>query len=354
MSVGGEPDLAAAVVAALVQAASRTAGAALTAFGPDVERVWQGLRQLPRWEAVAERLAAEPCSEEAQRDVTAAVRELLTIDKTLEAALAARWPAPETEVPAQDGPFTVAVGDHTGIGTGTGQTAVGSHNTVVGRDMKTTHRHGVGGVLVTVVVAAAVVAGVGSYLGLHKAQQSDGPGLGRGTAVLTVDQVKSVLPDLHAVPTGWSVADPPSVSSRPECPPGAPTPDSGEDSCEVRTSGLVVFSATDGAAVRVSVVAGPSTAWADTWYRQFLSGPDVPPHSDISFPALGDASEAVNTKNGTFFVAKIGTTLVTVNYEPLHPRNGWDSSKVIPIARMLTARSQQAQNGEAPTATTTQ
>ncbi|MGW3046084.1 hypothetical protein ACWC9T_40210 [Kitasatospora sp. NPDC001159] len=159
MSSGDGAGLVGAVVAALVQEASRTAGEELATFGPLVQSVWQGLARLPRWEQAARRLAEAPGDDQARQEATEMVGELLALDSGLEEALAARWPVSET-APQSSGPSTVRISGSP-IG-GSGTTAVGIGNIAAGGNVdnstKTVNRRGGGaGALAAVLAVTAAV-----------------------------------------------------------------------------------------------------------------------------------------------------------------------------------------------------
>ncbi|MER7583650.1 hypothetical protein [Kitasatospora sp. NPDC097691] len=166
MSSGDGTDLAAAVVAALLQAATGAAGAAGTPFGADgVGWVQEGLRQLPRWAQAAERADSAPQDDGARLGLAEAVGELLSLHpalaESLETRRAERAAQPVEEPPA---PTTVTVGASAVVG-GAGQTALGTGNVLVGGNIhnKVVNKHGNTGLLIAVlVVVGALVA-----LGIH-------------------------------------------------------------------------------------------------------------------------------------------------------------------------------------------
>ncbi|MFJ8477701.1 hypothetical protein [Kitasatospora sp. NPDC094011] len=224
MSTGDGSDVVAAVVAALVQAASNTVGAAATALGGEaMDRVRDGLRRLPRWARAADRLKAAPDDGEAQRDVGEAVGELLSLDtglkELLKELLEARSAAPGSASPPAPS-SAIAFGDRSRIG-GTGQTAVGSDITMAGRDMrtKTVHRHGSVGALIAVLAVVSALIALGIHLGSGHSLQfpggsgNGGAGNGGGTTALGPEQVQAILPDLRSVPTGWTVESGPTTTT---------------------------------------------------------------------------------------------------------------------------------------------
>ncbi|MGW4379767.1 hypothetical protein [Kitasatospora sp. NPDC004531] len=346
MVAGDGSDTVAAVVAALVQAASRTAGAELAAFGPEIERVRQGLRRLPRWNRAAQQLLDTPNDPGAARALAEAVAELLDIDPELRDALGALRPTADPLPPPPAAPPSITFGADATIGGGSGQTAVGSPNAVqIGTYNKTTRRSGGTGPLIAVVAVATAAAAVSSYLGLGSGQQPGRPG--HGVSALTAGQVQAALPDLHALPTGWRSSTPADVSDSPaDC---SGEPEAAAEFCrQPAVVGEISFES-GGTVVSFRILAGPSRAWADTLYQRFLAN-SSDSFRAISIPAMGDASAAGNGPSGTEVLIEVGATVLVVGYEPKYPVDGWDSSKVVPFARMFTTRSQQAQDGETPTA----
>lgn len=327
MSSGDVSALAAAVVAALAQQAARAAGEELSALGPLLEGVREGVGRLPRWARALERLEGAPGDEAVRGEAVEAVGELLAVDGRLREAVAARWPG----VPA------VAPGSVT----------VGASPVSSTSGTRTFHRRA-GGILAAVLAAAAALAGLGLYLGRSPGPQpADVPGPGPGASVLSADQVRQVLPDLHAVPAGWALRQEANVVDVADACAKLATAD--PVCAHGKASGQVKFT-TGGDTVTFAVYAFDSPAAADTAYRRFDDLTLPPGEHRAALPALGEAATAVTGKDGVVAMVRAGTTVLEIAYAPQDPAAAWDQGVAAPLARMLTTRSQQAQDGQAPSA----
>ncbi|MGW2651853.1 hypothetical protein ACWC2T_45100 [Streptomyces sp. NPDC001393] len=367
MSTGDSSDLVEAVVAALVQAASSAAGAAGTALGAEaIDWVRNGLGQLPRWTQAAAQVDTAPDDEQAQQGLATAVNELLNLNPGLAQALESRLtqpgqPGPVPPLPTD--PPTITIGEHARIGGGAGPTAVGMGNNVAGRDIRTkviNKRRSIGVLIAVLVVMAALIA-----LGIHFAgHSSNQPGLGLPEHVAkpltNMEQVKAVLPDLHALPAGWQETEPAVANPGGECIGAATSSGPMGDLCrQVVASASARFdTAEPGGSVFFMVVAGPSTSWADRMYDQYLQYFDDGTTSPVAFPAFGDRSSVRQGSGETSVLIRTGTVVVSVvytivsNYDASPSANDTQRARqtVIPLASMITTRAQQAQAGQTPTA----
>ncbi|MER6548458.1 hypothetical protein [Streptomyces sp. NPDC001250] len=362
--MGDSPDLVAAVVAALVQAASSAAGAAGTALGAEaIDWVRNGLGQLPRWTEAAARVDTAPDDEQAQQGLAEAVNELLSGNPGLAQALESRLTQPGPVPPLPTGPPAITIGEHARIGGGAGPTAVGVGNNVAGRDIRTkviNKRRSIGVLIAVLVVMAALIA-----LGIHFAgHSSNQPGLGLPEHVAkpltNMEQVKAVLPDLHALPAGWQQTEPALANPGGECIGAATSSGPTGDLCrQVVASASDRFDTTQpGGSVFFMVLAGPSTSWADQMYDQYLQNLDNGMTSTADFPAFGDRSSARQGSGETSVLIRTGTVVVSVVYTIVSNNDASPSANdtqrarqtVIPLASMITTRAQQAQAGQTPTA----
>ncbi|MFF2080209.1 hypothetical protein ACFVXG_36300 [Kitasatospora sp. NPDC058162] len=347
MSSGDVSGLAAAVVAALVQQAARAAGEELTALGPLLEGVREGIGRLPRWARALERLEGAPGDEAVRGEALETVGELLAVDGPLREALAARWPGAPAQPPVSGVTVGASPVSHT-----SGQVAIGSGNIAAGGNVdnssKTFNRRG-SGILAAVLAAAAALAGLGLYLGRSPGPQPADvlPGAGHTASVLAEGQVRQVLPDLHAVPAGWALDTAPDITASPaNCAQhAAANPLCGH----IRSAGSVTFS-TNGNTLKFAVWALDSTDAAAGLYREFDGYTLEPGAQHAAIPALGEASTAVAGNKGIYGTVRAGTTVLIVTYLTKDAGVPWDRGVLAPFARMLTTRSRQAQDGQPPSA----
>jgi hypothetical protein len=194
------------------------------------------------------------------------------------------------------------------------------------------------------------LAGVG--LCLWWGHHGSTPAPAHGSAALTMAQTESVLPGPDAVPAGWTVSEPASVKpvDQAACTENGAKADEVTVCRQTIATGAESFAAGHGT-LTFSVMAGPTREWASSAY-QYLApydGVDVQP-----MPALGDASRGVTSATSTIATVRVGTTMVEVYFVSDDSGGTWDIGKLVPYARMLTTRSQQAQSGRTPTATARQ
>ncbi|MGW3046085.1 hypothetical protein ACWC9T_40215 [Kitasatospora sp. NPDC001159] len=97
-----------------------------------------------------------------------------------------------------------------------------------------------------------------------------------------------------------------------------------------------------------------SPTGADAVYQRFSNISTDSNSTPAAFPALGDSSSAWSEGSTATAAVRVGTTVLLVDYHPKYLIEDSDRAAVAPLARMLTIRSQQAQNGQTPTATVQQ
>ncbi|MGW2254254.1 hypothetical protein ACWCXH_29290 [Kitasatospora sp. NPDC001660] len=336
MTAGDGADLVAMVVEALVQSASHTVGAAGAALGGEaVARVREALRQWPQWAQALSRVEAFPGDQQAQWDLALAVGQLLGGDPGLAANLRARLsvamtaPPPAAAMPQMWHPGDGANWPASGAGTVPG----------------TASRRGRIWALTGVVVALAVVGSMVG-LGVYLNSGPDGP-----KPLTTLDQVKSVLPDLHAVPDGWTQEEAPSAQPKRDCG-GDGVPAAQVDLCkQVTGTGGSRFHADGGKTqVEFQIMAGPSLEWGDKMYDvAYGISAGLPEKPPMAAPKAGERSSIFVEGECLEVLVKSGSTVLRISYCPENP-HAPNVEVVNRITRMFAARSQQAQDGRTPDA----
>ncbi|MQS16600.1 hypothetical protein F7Q99_31535 [Streptomyces kaniharaensis] len=338
MTAGTGSDLVATVVEALVQSASNAVGAAGAALGGEaVARVREALRQWPQWAHALGRVEAFPGDPQAQWDLALAVGQLLGRDPGLAANLRARLSVAMTAPPPA---ATEPVPQMSHPGDGANWPAFGA-GTVLG----TPSRRGRIWALTGVVVVLAVV-GSAVGLGIYLNSGPDGP-----KPLATLDQVKSVLPDLHAVPDGWTQEKAPSAGPMGGCSDAATSPAQADLCNQVLGTGSSRFHADNGKTqVVFNIMAGPSPAWADKMYDSAYSVySDLPDKLPMAAPKAGERSAIYRDSECLDFLVKTGSTVLRISYCPENP-DAPNAELVNRITRMFATRSQQAQDGKTPDA----
>ncbi|MGW2254252.1 hypothetical protein ACWCXH_29280 [Kitasatospora sp. NPDC001660] len=354
-------DLVAAVVEALVQSASHTVGAAGAALGGEaVARVREALRQWPQWAQALSRVEAAPGDQQAQRDLALAVGQLLGRDAGLTASLRARLSVATTEPPPGAGtPVRQLGGDAQASGpSASGDApnwpAPGANWPAPGAGTGTAPRRRGIGLMVGVLVVIAALIALGIHLNSGQPQRLGGAGGPFGAAPLAgVAQVRSVLPDLHAVPAGWREDRAPTAEPPKDCHADDTSAAEADVCSQTIGTGVVGFRADNGnTRVMFRVIAGPSPAWADRTYDLAGSAGSSDSTSEpVPVAAVGDRSTAYRSGRYTSVVIKAGTTVLLLSYQP-QSSDSPDAELVTRLARMFAARSQQAQSGRTPDAAT--
>ncbi|MEV7026075.1 hypothetical protein [Kitasatospora sp. NPDC093558] len=345
MTAGDGSDLIAMVVEALVQSASHTVGAAGAALGGEaVARVRESLRQWPQWAHTLGRVEAYPGDQQAQWDLALAVGQLLAGDPGLAANLRARLSVAMTAPPPAAGapvPQVAGVPQTWQPADGADWSAYGPA-TVQGTSSRR--------VRVWAITGGVVVLGViGTLLGLGLYIDSgpDGP-----KPLANLDQVKTVVPDLHAVPDGWTQDKAPTSGPMGDCSAGDGfTPEESALCKQAVGRGSSGYHA-DGGKTQVvfSILAGPSTVWADKMYDVANAGPSsLPEQPPMDAPKAGERSAISVDRECLAILVKAGSTVLRVSYCPEN-LNAPNVEVVNRITRMFAARSQQAQDGKTPDA----
>ncbi|AYG85292.1 hypothetical protein DWB77_07509 [Streptomyces hundungensis] len=188
--------------------------------------------------------------------------------------------------------------------------------------------------------------------------EGSGAGKGRKTAAIKdLELLKSVLPDVQSMPSGWSLVEPADVQ--------AATTDNScrQGGCDGLGSNAGVAFADPGSVNKAyfAIEAFDSAETAAAGYKRWSDGIAREGKDSLVSPgsagAIGDQSVFYSgqepTESGTTYhlqtVARAGTIMLTVVYgggsHPLDPT-------VLPrLARMVVERARQAQNEERPSAT---
>ncbi|MBB5926796.1 hypothetical protein [Streptomyces echinatus] len=186
-------------------------------------------------------------------------------------------------------------------------------------------------------------------------EAAGGEGGWKDAPVRDLQLAKAILPDLRSMPAGWSLAE------------KAETQTVTSDSCSGDCGGLLsegevtyaVSGTSDQASIQVEAYETVDTA--ATGYEQRAdnvgSGDSV---ASMSLEQLGDKSVAFSRQEYTgseytyamATVVRAGTVVIRVTYGGGYDK--LDSAVLSGIARMVTERARQAQNGEEPSATLTE
>ncbi|MFD8012649.1 hypothetical protein [Streptomyces sp. NPDC058955] len=333
-------DLAAAVVDLVAQAGSAAlTGAGGAVGGMAVELVrgrLSGVAQGPEALAAVEQA---PDDADARGRLRAKLAEVLAEDPAFAAYLASVLAPPRpTHPPTTVGSIHI---DRNARARGT---------FVLGDQAITRIRKG-DPVAVVSLVAVVVVLALALY-GLAGLVGGDGEGEGgRGwsgsgggvTVLKDPETVKAVLPDLHSMPTGWTIASEPSVLV-------------GEAACaDVDRSCDGVLSVAQSSfhdqfdqSANFGVVACGSVEDARRVYKELLAEPQANSEAKpLAVPALGQESAAFEISQGMGqAIARVGTTLVFV--EEKGSNSDYQVETLEKLLRMAAARAQEAQDGRTP------
>lgn len=166
---------------------------------------------------------------------------------------------------------------------------------------------------------------------------------GSVTVLKDPETVKAVLPDLHSMPTGWTITDEPSILV-------------GEAACaEVYRSCDGVLSVAQSSfhdqfnqSASFGVIACASAEDARRLYTQLIAEPQADSEAKpLSMPALGHESAAfeMSDRMGQALV-RVGTTLVWA--EERGNNGDYQVETLEKLLRMAAARAQEAQDGRTP------
>ncbi|MEV7420177.1 hypothetical protein [Streptomyces sp. NPDC089919] len=194
-----------------------------------------------------------------------------------------------------------------------------------------------------IVVLALVVYGLAGLIGGDDDASAGGGSGHKVTALKDLETVKSVAPDLHAMPAGWASTSEPSVSKR-----GSNACKPSEPGCEgVLSIARSQFDSQSRQSVAFVVAACASAEAAKTTYRDALK--EARRGKPLSVSAAGQESMAYEVSTGEArAVARIGTVVVSVTEES--EGGTYEVATLDSLLRMVAARAQQAQDGETPSA----
>ncbi|WP_437103564.1 hypothetical protein [Streptomyces sp. enrichment culture] len=331
-------DLATMAITAMTTSIASGAGSAV------VDEVRQLVRsRLGRSEdgrGALERFEAEPGADEAAN----AVRDRLALALEADPEFAGRlWAALLPSAPPAQAPHAVSQAIHIG--------GDAHRSTIVIGPVQLPRTKGVMVALVAGVVVLAVLLVIGFRTVLHSVTDDDGAGGGSGdarrvTALKDSATAEAVLPDSGSLPAGWEVTEAAKVTE------GVP------DDCSTACEGAA-FTATVRyekerplAGAFFYVQAYDTAAHAERRFEDYRSTIDPSVYSSMSLPSLGDESAAyrkgiVNGEHAEAGVL-VGTVVTWVTYRTDSGELG--PSALESLARMLSDRAQQAQNGTAPSA----
>ncbi|MGW2373033.1 hypothetical protein [Kitasatospora sp. NPDC001683] len=346
--MGDGRQLVPGVVGALVRLARGAAGGAGHAVA---EVVRARLRLMPEGARAVAAIEAGPDDPRAQAELTAAVTQLLAIDRGFAQYLTT------TELGGPTDPTTVQLRVDPGKPS-TVQLRVDrkeSSTVQLRLDEAATGARGLAArrsntaVIVTLalVLITALVA-LGIHLGSRPLLHPNGPDFAHAARTIRDPaQVQGVLPDAAAMPGGWQVASGPrsGTGSGPDVPCLLP------DACDQQLAyATATFSATAVPSARFTVVTFASPEAAGRAFGTRLDLVDA--RSDATaatIPPIGDQSAARTRGASTAeLVVRVGSTLLSVHYEG--PGAAIALPGLTPFARLLTERAQQAAAGRTPDA----
>ncbi|MEU3953514.1 hypothetical protein AB0F45_14510 [Streptomyces achromogenes] len=204
--------------------------------------------------------------------------------------------------------------------------------------------------LVAGVVVLAVLLVIGFRTVLHSVTgDDDGGGGGSGdarrvTALKDSATAEAVLPDSGSLPAGWEVTQAAKVTEG--------TPDDCSTACEGAAFTATVRYEKEQplAGAFFYVQAYDTAAHAERRFEDYRATIDTSVYSSMSLPAMGDRSAAyrkgiVNGEHAEAGVL-VGTVVTWVTYRT--DSGELSPSALVSLARMLSDRAQQAQNGTAP------
>ncbi|MBO1414905.1 hypothetical protein [Streptomyces sp. FH025] len=185
---------------------------------------------------------------------------------------------------------------------------------------------------ILLLLTLAVVLALSVYGG---AKVFSGPD-GNRAAVLSNANAQAVLPDLSSMPTGWTTASPPELrpcGDNPNCP---------------KAAGAAEFRGPNRAWARFEISGFDSTETARQGYQVVTQENDG---KRLAMAPTGDQSMAyeVSSSDATT-VIQVGTTLLRIEHGAGYTTGSYDMPLLERLAAMFAERSQQAQNGQTPTA----
>ncbi|MFF5337760.1 hypothetical protein [Streptomyces sp. NPDC013181] len=198
--------------------------------------------------------------------------------------------------------------------------------------------------------AAGAMDSDGSETPLTGGEAGDGGG-GKNAPVRDLQLAKAILPDLQSMPYGWSSAERAEIQ--------AATSDSCSGDCEgLLSEGKVTYAesgTSDRASIRVEAYETVDSA-AKGYERHIDYYRTLDDVASMSLDQLGDESVAFSLQEYTgsahkyamTTVVRAGTVVMWVAYGGGYDK--LDPAVLTEIARMVTDRARQAQNGEEPSA----
>ncbi|MEV7780495.1 hypothetical protein [Kitasatospora sp. NPDC088351] len=327
-------DLVRAVVGALVRTA---ANSATSTGGAAVDVVRARLRGTPDGAQAVDAVEAAPSDRHAQARLAAAVGQLLATDQAFARYLVTTelgHPAHQPTPPKPGAATTLTL------------RAVGG---IPGGGLATAGRRAGGSVLVALVliVVAALVA-LGIHLGSRPVLRPGVPGLAHGAVALRdPGQMRGVLPDLQAMPAGWTL----------ESGPSAGTGSGGEvrcllpDACDQQLGyASVTFRGASPYTVNFTVVSFASTETARRAFDLTSQRADGAATA-VPLPRIGDQSTARTTGGHEVeALVRVGTTLLYTRATAPDEPTSHDATVLTAFAHLLAERAQQAQDGLTPDA----
>ncbi|MFB7447550.1 hypothetical protein [Streptomyces sp. NPDC056194] len=171
-------------------------------------------------------------------------------------------------------------------------------------------------------------------------------------AVKDADRFRAIFPDVQSMPSGWSPSESDSVTN---------STSSCSENCKGKIhSGAFLFANSDIQSMfRASGYDSAETAAAG-YISLVKATQELPDTNPMSLAPVGDESTAFSVVENTgsehiytmAVVVRVGTVVARVDYgnsyEPLDP------SALLALTEMIAERAQQAQNGDAPSATARQ
>ncbi|MFJ5548511.1 hypothetical protein [Streptomyces sp. NPDC093225] len=330
-------DLAAAAVDAVTRAGAAAATAAGSAAGGmAVELVrgrLSGISQGPEAVAAVEQAPEDPDARTRLREKLA---EVLAEDPAFAAYLASLLAPPRPTEP----PTTTTITGSINID----RNARTRGNLVLGDQAITKIRKGDPMALLSLVAVVVVLAlAIYGLAGLTGGGNDEGPLSAGGsghkvTALKDPELVKAVTPDLHSMPSGWTSESEPAVRA---C-------DRSGDKCKgVLSMAQSSFHDQYDQSARFGVVACATAADAERVYREMAA--QETSGKPLSVPALGQESSAVEVSGGEGQAyARVGTVVVYTSEQGSN--DDYHVETLESLARMIAARAQEAQDGQAPSA----
>ncbi|MCX5166158.1 hypothetical protein OOK39_44780 [Streptomyces sp. NBC_00264] len=334
-------DLATAAVEAVAQTATAAATAAGSAIGGmAVDLVRSRLSSVDQGEEAVSAVEETPDDPDARSRLREKLSQVLSEDPAFAAYLASVLAPPKPTEPR-----TIAGS----INVDRGSRARGTF--VLGNQAVTKIRRGDPWALVAI-VAVVVVMAAAAYGIFLLATGDDGPPSPdaghRVTALRDSAMVKAVVPDLHSMPSGWTVSSPASLA-----PGTAACKGLGVDQCEgILSVARAWFDNPYDESADFLVTAWASADDAQRFYdRVTRQVKQVSGATPVAMPAFGDQSIAIErsdgmNKSGLAYV-RVGTTVVAV--EQVHYVN-FRLSALEALTQMVAERAQEAQDGRTPTA----